>query len=86
MSTKSSITVHSRHIHIDARRGSHWHHETPFLPLSFMWGEENGLGAPSLKHTAMQELLSDQSIWKPELFLDVPWHIAQHIWEHLGRA
>lgn len=67
----------------DFGKGPHWLHESPFLPL--LWEQTQELGAPSLKHAAMKRVLMDQSLLTPELFAQVPWHIAKYLWECLGQ-
>ncbi|KAL2001620.1 hypothetical protein VTN02DRAFT_1529 [Thermoascus thermophilus] len=65
-------------------KGPSWVHESPFLPIG--WEEGSRLGAPSLKHLAMRKTLRDQRNLTPELFANVPWHIASYLWECLGRS
>lgn len=64
-------------------RGTSWVHESPFLPEG--WEETNERGSPSLKHSAMIQALSDQRVLMPEIFATVPWHIANYLWDCLGR-
>lgn len=64
-------------------KGPSWVHESPFLPIG--WEEGSPFGAPSLKHLAMRKTLRDQRNLTPELFANVPWHIASYLWECLGR-
>ena len=77
-----SIILDSPAAQHDFSRGSHWYHESPFLPIGE--GGENEPGAPSLKDTATRRLVMDQSALKPELFENVPWKIAKELWEFLG--
>ncbi|RJE24563.1 hypothetical protein PHISCL_03094 [Aspergillus sclerotialis] len=65
-------------------RGTSWVHESPYLPLG--WEETNEIGSPSLKHSAMKRVLSDQRALTPEIFAAVPWHIANYLWDCLGRS
>lgn len=64
-------------------RGPSWVHENPYLTIG--WEETSESGAPSLKHSAMRQTLSDQSILTPELFANVPWTIAKYLWDCLGK-
>jgi hypothetical protein len=64
-------------------RGTSWVHESPFPPRG--WENTNKRGAPSLKHSAMKRILSDQRALTPRLFAAVPWHIASYLWDGLGR-
>ncbi|OQD75175.1 hypothetical protein PENDEC_c008G05324 [Penicillium decumbens] len=79
-----SISRHSPCPQTDFGRGPNWLHESPFLPL--LWEQTQDLGAPSLKHAAMKKALMDQSALKPELFAQIPWHVAHYLWECLGRC
>lgn len=78
-----AVSLRSPGPQFDFGRGSHWLHESPFLPV--LWEQTEDLGAPSLKHAAMKRLLSDQSLLTVELFAQVPWHIAKYLWECLGQ-
>lgn len=64
-------------------RGTSWVHESPYLPLG--WEDTNEIGSASLKHSAMKRILSDQRALTPEIFATVPWHIANYLWDCLGR-
>ncbi|GLA15885.1 hypothetical protein AnigIFM62618_002441 [Aspergillus niger] len=64
--------------------GSFWVHESPLLPKR--WEENSQHGAPSLQHSAMKCLLSDQRRLRPEMFAYVPWHIASYLWDCLGKS
>ena len=67
----------------DFKRGPHWNHESPFLPIG--WDSNPpARGVRSLKVIARKKLLSDQSALSPELFQSVPWKIAKELWEYLG--
>lgn len=65
-------------------KGPSWVHETPFLTRG--WEETNEVGAPSLKHSAMKQVLSDQRNLTPQLFVNIPWPIANYLWDCLGRS
>ncbi|PYI04893.1 hypothetical protein BO78DRAFT_158090 [Aspergillus sclerotiicarbonarius CBS 121057] len=69
---------------LSSSKGPSWVHETPFLPRG--WEETSQAGAPSLQHSAMKQLLSDQRNLQPALFVDVPWRIASYLWDCLGRS
>ncbi|KAJ5218985.1 uncharacterized protein N7498_001084 [Penicillium cinerascens] len=79
-----SISRYSSCPQTDFGRGPHWLHESPFLP--HLWETTQDVGAPSLKHAAMKMALVDQSALKPDLFAQLPWHIAHYLWECLGRC
>ncbi|KAF9892737.1 hypothetical protein FE257_001139 [Aspergillus nanangensis] len=64
--------------------GPSWVHETPFLPLG--WEECSAKGAPTLKHSAMRQTLSDQRALTTSLFDSIPWPIASYLWDCLGRS
>lgn len=65
-------------------RGPSWVHESPYLTIG--WEDTNDeMGSPSLKHSAMKRILSDQRVLTPELFATIPWHIAEYLWDCLGR-
>lgn len=78
-----AVSLHSPGPQFDFGKGSHWLHESPFLPV--LWEQTQELGAPSLKHAAMKKLLSDQSLLTTELFTHVPWQIAEYLWGCLGQ-
>lgn len=63
--------------------GPSWVHETPYLPEG--WESTSRVGAPTLKHAAMKQTLSNQRNLVPELFANVPWPIASYLWDCLGR-
>lgn len=42
-------------------------------------------GVPSLRYLAMRQTLADQRYLRPELFKDVPWFMAEEMWDCLGR-
>lgn len=65
------------------KKGPLWVHESPFLTLG--WEETSESGAPSLKHSAMRQTLSDQRMLAPDLFTNVPWEVARYLWDCLGR-
>ncbi|PYI12818.1 hypothetical protein BO99DRAFT_348936 [Aspergillus violaceofuscus CBS 115571] len=66
-------------------KGASWVHETPFLPER--WGKQAiARGAPSLRHAATRQALSDQRDLRPELFAAVPWRLAQSLWDILGQC
>ncbi|KAJ5648045.1 hypothetical protein N7490_004417 [Penicillium lividum] len=65
----------------DFSRGPHWNHESPFLPVD--WETTQKRGAPSLKHAAMKRVLRDQSELRSEMFADIPWIIAEYLWQCL---
>ncbi|QMW39335.1 hypothetical protein G4B11_002615 [Aspergillus flavus] len=65
-------------------KGPSWVHETPFLPAG--WEETNAIGAPTLKHSAMRQALSDQRNLTPQLFANIPWPIASYLWDCLERS
>ncbi|PYH46139.1 uncharacterized protein BP01DRAFT_364913 [Aspergillus saccharolyticus JOP 1030-1] len=68
-------------------KGASWVHETPFLPEGWKgWEEANARGAPSLRHAAMRQALSDQRDLRPELFVSIPWRIAKSLWDCLGKC
>jgi hypothetical protein len=77
-----SIILDSPAAQHDFSRGSHWYHESPFLPIGKSRGNE--YGASSLKDTATRRLVMDQSALRLELFENVPWKIAKELWEFLG--
>ncbi|CEJ54369.1 hypothetical protein PMG11_00686 [Penicillium brasilianum] len=77
-----SIILDSPAAQHDFCRGSHWYHESPFLPIGETRGNEPG--ASSLKDMATRCLVMDQSALKLELFENVPWKIAKELWEFLG--
>ncbi|KAL2860896.1 uncharacterized protein BJX67DRAFT_325386 [Aspergillus lucknowensis] len=64
--------------------GPAWIHESPFLPSG--WEEASPYGASSLMHLAMRRLLSDQRGLTPSLFANVPWRVANYLWDCLGRS
>ncbi|PLB46853.1 hypothetical protein P170DRAFT_511527 [Aspergillus steynii IBT 23096] len=64
--------------------GPSWVHETPYLPEG--WESTSTVGAPTLKHAAMRQTLSNQRRLVPELFANVPWQIASYLWDCLGRS
>ncbi|KAL4881426.1 hypothetical protein BJY04DRAFT_218243 [Aspergillus karnatakaensis] len=64
--------------------GPAWVHESPFLPSG--WEEGSPVGASPLMHIAMRKLLSDQRNLAPALFTEVPWSIAEYLWDALGRC
>ncbi|KAL2828742.1 hypothetical protein BDW59DRAFT_43485 [Aspergillus cavernicola] len=66
------------------KNGPAWIHETPFLPQG--WEDSSTNGAPSLMHSAMRKILSDQRSLTPTLFANVPWHLASYLWGCLGRC
>lgn len=78
-----AVSLYSPGPQSDFGKGPHWLHESPFLPV--LWEQTQDIGSPSLKHAAMKRVLSDQSLLKPELFAQVPWHIAEYLWECLGQ-
>lgn len=65
------------------KKGPSWVHESPYLTIG--WEDTREFGAPSLKHSSMRQVLSDQSMLTPELFANVPWGLASYLWECLGR-
>ncbi|KAJ6120020.1 hypothetical protein N7523_004300 [Penicillium sp. IBT 18751x] len=79
-----SIVHHSPGPQTDFGRGPHWLHESPFLPP--LWETVQDVGAPSLKHSAMKRILSDQSRLKREHFAHIPWLLAKYLWECLGKC
>ncbi|KAJ5122597.1 hypothetical protein N7448_003731 [Penicillium atrosanguineum] len=79
-----SIIHHSPGPQTTFGRGPHWLHESPFLPP--LWETTQDVGAPSLKHSAMKCILSDQSLLKREHFAHVPWPLAKYLWECLGKC
>ena len=68
---------------LSSSKGPSWVHETPFLSRG--WEETSQTGAPSLQHSAMRQVLSDQRNLQPALFVNVPWRIASYLWDCLGR-
>lgn len=72
----STAMLHSRR-----PKGPAWVHENPYLTIG--WEETSESGAPSLKHSAMRQVLSDQSMLTPELFANIPWLVARYLWECL---
>ncbi|KAI9045774.1 uncharacterized protein KD926_007077 [Aspergillus affinis] len=64
--------------------GPAWVHETPYLPEG--WESTSRVGAPTLKHSAMIQTLSNQRNLVPGLFVNVPWPIASYLWDCLGRS
>ncbi|PYH82013.1 hypothetical protein BO82DRAFT_334985 [Aspergillus uvarum CBS 121591] len=66
-------------------KGASWVHETPFLPER--WDKQAmARGAPSLRHAATRQALSNQRNLRPELFAAVPWRLAKSLWDILGQC
>lgn len=63
--------------------GPSWVHESPYLYKDFE--EKPQFGASRLKELAMKRTLSDQRSLVAELFANVPWDIANEMWECLGK-
>ncbi|RAL09526.1 uncharacterized protein BO97DRAFT_472386 [Aspergillus homomorphus CBS 101889] len=74
----------SKEISLAPSKGASWVHETPFLPEG--WEETNAIGAPTLRHAAMRQALSDQRNLRPELFKSVHWRVAKYLWDCLGKC
>ncbi|CAI7619313.1 unnamed protein product [Penicillium pancosmium] len=79
-----SVILHSSGPQANFKKGPHWYHESPFLP--YCWEDRQEPGAPSLKHTARQKALEDQSELRLEMFENIPWPIALELWEYLGHC
>ncbi|KAL1968921.1 hypothetical protein VTN77DRAFT_1282 [Rasamsonia byssochlamydoides] len=64
--------------------GPSWVHESPFLHVDYE--ERSPSGVPTLKHLATKQTLRDQRKLTPSHFVNVPWPIARHLWDYLGRS
>ncbi|KAJ6021020.1 hypothetical protein N7540_006524 [Penicillium herquei] len=76
------IHHHSEGPQTNFNRGPLWLHQSPFWPPGSGWPTPPK-GTRSLMDTAIRVATKDQSLLKPELFKNIPWHIAEEIWETL---
>ncbi|KAJ5611736.1 hypothetical protein N7528_008841 [Penicillium herquei] len=76
------IHHHSEGPQTNFNRGAHWNHQSPFWPPGSGWPIPTR-GARSLKDTAIRLAVKDQSLLTPDLFKNIPWSIAEEIWNHL---
>ncbi|KAJ5736920.1 uncharacterized protein N7483_002045 [Penicillium malachiteum] len=78
------IHHHSEGPQTNFNRGPLWLHQSPYWPPGSGWPTPPR-GTRSLMDTAIRIATKDQSLLTPDLFKNIPWHIAEEIWNHLAQ-